>query len=74
MKNELCLQERTGSCLGCPILEIAVTKASVSRDRLVQNAIIKTVEVELCPGKETKIIIPELIRGRQGRLISQERR
>lgn len=73
MSKELCLQERTGSCGGCNILEIAVGKASVSRDRVRQNEIIQTVGIELCPG-EIAPIIPEFIRGRQGRLISQERR
>ncbi len=73
MKNELCLQERTGSCGGCNILEIAVGKASATRDRVKQNEIIQTIGIELCPGEITPII-PEFIRGRQGRLILQERR
>ena len=73
MKNELCLQEKTGSCGGCNILEIAVGKASVSRDRVIQDEIVQTVGAELCPGEITPII-PEFIRGRQGKLILQERR
>ena len=73
MKNELCLQERTGSCGGCNILEIAVGKASVSRDRARQNEIIQEVGKVLCPG-EIVPVIPEIIRGRQGRLILQEGR
>lgn len=73
MKNELCLQEKTGSCGGCNVLEIAVNKARGSRDRVDQDRIVRMVEIELCPGKAT-LIIPETIRGRQGRLISNERR
>ena len=71
MKNELCLQERTGSCGGCNILEIAVGKASATRDRARQNEIIQTVGRVLCPGEVTPII-PNFMRGRQGRLIQQQ--
>lgn len=73
MNKEICIQQKTGSCLGCPILEEALEEARLTRDNNVQDEKVRSIGSRLCP-PGGDIAIPQTVRGRQGRIILFERR